>query len=114
MVLLHSFCAPARTWLQDEELGVNSPPLSVNLRKRLCATVDLLLRASPALRVVTMDAVEKANVETMKKYTKELKIGEGTYAVVYKGTKPARVAILAANTKGQNRTRSIDWEASRH
>ncbi|PVG01924.1 putative KIN28-cyclin-dependent ser/thr protein kinase [Serendipita vermifera] len=32
-----------------------------------------------------MDVVEKANFETAQKYSKEAKVGEGTYAVVYKG-----------------------------
>ncbi|KIM82969.1 hypothetical protein PILCRDRAFT_447116 [Piloderma croceum F 1598] len=32
-----------------------------------------------------MDAVEKANSERQKKWTKDQKVGEGTYAVVYRG-----------------------------
>ncbi|KAN0088551.1 Protein kinase-like domain containing protein [Tylopilus felleus] len=32
-----------------------------------------------------MDAVEKANAERQKQWTKDQKIGEGTYAVVYRG-----------------------------
>lgn len=32
-----------------------------------------------------MDAVEKANLSTSQKYSKEVKVGEGAYAVVYKG-----------------------------
>ncbi|KAG6910205.1 cyclin-dependent serine/threonine protein kinase [Tephrocybe rancida] len=32
-----------------------------------------------------MDAVEKANTERQKRWTKDQKVGEGTYAVVYRG-----------------------------
>ncbi|KAF8631867.1 hypothetical protein AX15_002137 [Amanita polypyramis BW_CC] len=43
-----------------------------------------------------MDAVEKANIERQKKWTKDQKVGEGTYAVVYRGREAAtgkKVAI---------------------
>ncbi|CAE6447147.1 unnamed protein product [Rhizoctonia solani] len=36
-----------------------------------------------------MDVVEKANNLTAKKWTKDAKIGEGTYAIVYKGREAA-------------------------
>src|SRR6266436_6800450 len=32
-----------------------------------------------------MDAVERSNQERAKRWTKEAKVGEGTYAVVYRG-----------------------------
>jgi cyclin-dependent kinase 7 len=36
-----------------------------------------------------MDAVEKANLATANKWTKDAKVGEGTYAVVYRGKEVA-------------------------
>lgn len=43
-----------------------------------------------------MDAVEKANAEKQKRWVKDQKVGEGTYAVVYRGREAAtgrRVAV---------------------
>lgn len=44
-------------------------------------TADRLYRAYSS----PMDAVEKANVERQKRWIKDQKVGEGTYAVVYRG-----------------------------
>jgi cyclin-dependent kinase 7 len=33
-----------------------------------------------------MDAVERENADRQKRWAKEQKVGEGTYAVVYKGS----------------------------
>jgi len=60
-----------------------------------------------------MDAVERENADRQKRWAKEQKVGEGTYAVVYKGLLDSS-SICQLDLLCAFRKRSCDWSQNCH